>query len=563
MFRAPLWLAAGAGAAAAAWALLAWASARRARVAEALGRLETLRRSSEDPSRPRRAAAVLRVSALALVFAALAGPQWGVELVETRGAARQVVVAVDVSLSMLTPDVKPDRLTRAKAALALLLDQMKGERVGVVAFAGDAQTICPLTSDVDAAKELLSSLQVGDIPTPGTAIGSAIRVASAMIGRYSGEKNVVLLTDGEDHHSDPLAAAKEAAASGVRVFTIGIGTPEGEPIPVEGGGYKKDARGSTIVSRLGEDMLAAAARETGGDYYRTSPGEDEIAAIAAKIKAGRGAEGLAGTAPRWRDRYEWPLALAFLLLLAELALPLLSRLPRRRAANAALALLLVVAASPRARAAGEGLLRDANKRYQEGNYDDALELYGEASGRRPSDPRPVFNAGDALYRLDRDSDAAGAFDSVAARRDAPAPLRSAALYNLGNSLYRGGDYKAAADAYRRSLSLNPADPDARRNLAVALFRQKNPPPPRDKKKDDKKDDKKDQPPDPKKDQNKGGGGEKSGQTKTRPQDALSKDDAERLMRAVADREKAERKQAAPSSAYGRKRTPKPPTEEDW
>jgi len=561
MFRAPLWLAAGAAALGAAWGLFAWAAARRGRFAAALGRGTSPARTAADAAPRRRLANALRLTALALIFTALAGPQWGVDLVETRGSARQVVVAVDVSLSMLTPDVKPDRLERAKASLSLLLDQLKGDRVGVVAFAGDAQVVCPLTSDVDAAKELLAALEVGAVPTPGTAIGGAIRAAVSMIGRYSGDKTLVLLTDGEDHRSDPLGAAQEAAAAGVRVFAVGIGTPEGEPIPVEGGGYKKDAHGATVVSRLGEDVLAQAAKATGGAYYRTSPGEDEIADIVAKIKAGRAAGGLAGTSARWRDRYIWPLSLAFLLILIEMALPLL---PARPAAKAAAALLLALAAAAPARSAPvEGTLRAANKKYADGKYEDALELYGEASGRRPSDPRPVFNAGDALYRLDRDSDAAGAFDSIAARHDAPGALRAAALYNLGNSLYRGGDYAAAAAAYRRALALTPGDADARRNLVVAMKRKKTPPPP---KKKDKKDDpdKKNPPPDPKKDPNKdGGGGGGGSQGKTRPQDSMTREDADRVMRAVAEREKAAQKQAAQAPAYGRRPPPRPPTGEDW
>jgi Ca-activated chloride channel family protein len=528
-----------------------------------LGRAAALSLASEDPAAGRRWAAGLRLAALLLILLALAGPQWGVELVETRGSARQVVVAVDVSLSMSTPDVKPSRLERAKASLSLLLDQMKGDRVGVVAFAGDAQIVCPLTSDVDAAKELLGALEVGAVPTPGTSLGGAIRTAAAMIGRYPGGKNIVLLTDGEDHRSDPLGAAKEAAASGVRIFTVGIGTPEGEPIPLDGGGYKKDARGSTVVSRLGEETLAQIAKTTGGAYARSSPGEDEIADIVAKIKAGNAAKGLAGTSARWRDRYAWPLGLAFLLLLIETALPLL---PTRRAAAAVAVLALLAAASARADAATfEGRLRDANKKYDDGKFEDALESYGDASGLRPADPRPVFNAGDALYRLDRDSDAAGAFNSIAEKRDAPAALRAASLYNLGNARYRAADYGGAADAYRKSLSLAPADPDARRNLVLSLRSKKNPPPKNKKNDPDQKKPPPDQPKDKnqeKNDPSKGGG---SGKTKPRPQDSLTREDADRVMREVAEREKAERKKAAPAAGgLGRKPPPpRPPAEEDW
>lgn len=564
MFGAPLWLALAVPGLAAAWGLLAWGAARRRRAAAALGHEAVLSRVTEDAGTGRRRAAVLRLSALALAFLALAGPRWGVDLVETRGSARQVVVAVDVSLSMRAADAKPSRLERAKASLSLLLDQLKGDRVGVVAFAGDAQVVCPLTSDVDAAKDLLNALDVGAVPVPGTAIGTAIRASSALIGRYPGAKTVVLLTDGEDHGTDPVAAAREAAASGVRLYAIGIGTPEGEPIPLEGGGYKKDKRGGTVVSRLGEKTLADAAAATGGAYYRSSPGEDEVADIVAKVKGGDPARGLAGTATRWRDRYAWPLGLAFLLLLLEMALPLLP-LPRA-AAKTALPLALASLAAAPARALGDGLLRDANRKYRQEKYEEALELYGQAAARRPSDPRPAFNAGDALYRLERTSDAAGAFASVAGRRDVPAPLRAAALYNLGNTLYQNGDYAAAADAYRKALTVEPSDPEARRNLVVALNRRdKKDPPPRKNEKNKTPDPNRPPPPDPKKDQakNQGDQGQGGGPTRARPQDSMTREDAERVMRAVAEREKATRKAAAPQSAYGKRPQARPPTEEDW
>ncbi|HXS99409.1 MAG TPA: VWA domain-containing protein [Elusimicrobiota bacterium] len=583
MFRSPWWLAAAVPILAAAWGLLAWGAARRRRVGAALGRETSLSRSTEDAGARRSWACALRLGAVAAILLALAGPQWGIDLVETRGAARQVVVAVDVSLSMQTPDVSPSRLERAKASLSLLLDQLKGDRVGVVAFAGDAQVICPLTSDVDAAKELLGALEVGAVPTPGTSIGGALRLATAMIGRYPGSKSVVLLTDGEDHKSDPLGAAQEAAASGVRVFTVGIGSPEGEPIPLEGGGYKKDLHGTTVVSRLGEGTLETIAKTAGGAYFRSSPGEDEITDIAARIKEGEGAKGLTGTAARWRDRYAWPLGAAFLLLLIELGLgfapvrrapkpasPASSK-PAAAAVSVSAAALLLFCGSALllfCGAAGaatfEGRLRDANKTYADKDYESALEQYGDASGQRPNDPRPVFNAGDALYRLDRATDAAGAFGSIAVRREAPAALRAAALYNLGNSRYQLGDYAGAAEAYRGALSLSPGDADARRNLVIALNRKKNPPPPKKKNGPNQQDKNNPPPPDQQKDKNQGGGGGGAGPTKTRPQDTLTKDDAERVMRAVAEREKAERKQAPPEAAYGRKPPPpKPPTEEDW
>ena len=559
MFKAPLWLILAVPALAAAWVLSAWAAARRARAADALGKASTLAKITEAAGARRTLSTRLRLSALALLLAALAGPQWGVELVETRASARQVVIAVDVSLSMNAQDIKPSRLDRAKESLSLLLDQLRGERVAVVAFAGEAHVVCPLTHDIEAAKQLLSALEVGAVPTPGTAIGSAIRTGSALIGRFTGAKTLVLLTDGEDHKSDPLGAAREAAASGVKVFAVGIGTADGEPIPIEGGGYKKDAKGSTVISRLAEEPLAQAAQASGGAYFRSSPGMDEIAEIVGRIKSGDSSQGLAGAASRWRNRYAWPLALAFLLICLEMVLPLLpvaATRPRRDAL--VLAAMVLLAAHPSRAATLEGSLREGNRRYDDGKFDEALELYGEASGKKPSDPRPAFNAGAALFRMERDSDSASAFDAVAQRREVPRALRADALYNMGNTRLRAEDYAGAADAYRRALALAPDDEDARRNLILALHHHKNPPPPKQCK------NKKDPSPKPndKDKKNSGGqGGERPNPPRTRPQDSLSREDAERVLRAVADREKTTKNKASPSSALNRRS--KPPTGEDW
>ena len=549
MFRDPRWLAAALVALPAAWGLLRWAEARRRRVSEAMGRgLEPYGRG---------AAAVLRLSGIALLLVALAGPQFGVELVETRSDARQAVIAVDVSLSMLTADVKPNRLERAKAGLSLLIDQLRGERIGVVAFAGEAQTVCPLTQDADAAKQLLGALAVGSVPTPGTAVGGALRTAVAMLGRYPGGKAVILLTDGEDHKSDPLGAAREAAAAGVRVFAVGIGTPDGEPIPGDGGAYHKNAKGATVVSRLDEGVLAQIARETGGAYYRTTPGSDEIADIAKRVGELDAAKGVSGTANLWRNRYAWPAAAAFLLLLLELLWPL-----RTLAKAAALtAAILLAPASPAAAASAEGALRAGNKLYGKGKYEAALERYGTAAARSPKDPRPAFNAGGALYRLEKLEDSTAMYEAVAARKDLPAATRAAALYNLGNARFKGGDLPGAAAAFRGALTLSPGDMEARHNLAVTMQKLKNPPPKsgQDKKKDEpqKPEDKKDKP------QGGGGGGGEQPKSppKTRPEDQLTKEEAERILRAVGEREKQAQQQA--QEGKGRQALGKPPTGEDW
>ncbi|MEK7389982.1 MAG: VWA domain-containing protein [Elusimicrobiota bacterium] len=555
MFRQPWWLAAAVPVLLAAWALSSWACARRRRVGDALGRTATLVRTAAPSASRRGACARLRWASIGLLMISLAGPQFGIELVETRSDARQVVIAIDVSLSMLTADVKPNRLERAKASLSLLIDQLRGERVGVVAFAGSAQIICPLTMDNDAAKELLGAVSIGAVPNPGTAVGAALRTATAMLGRYPGGKAVVLLTDGEDHRSDPQGASKEAAAAGVRVFTVGIGTPEGEPIPGEGGAYHKNAKGTTVVSRLDENMLGHIARETQGAYYRTTPGTDEIADIAKRVKELDAAKGVSGTANLWRNRYRWPAAAAFLLLLIELALPVWRNV-------ATVGALLPLFASPAFSATAESDLRAGNRLYGQGLYEQALERYARAAERRPKDSRATFNSGDALYRMEKAQDAAEIFEDLAKNPNSPPATRSASLYNLGNARYTGGDFAGAAAAYRGALTLTPNDAAARHNLAVAMERLKNPP-----KTQNKKDSKKDDPnkPQDKKEQSKDGrdnnNERKNDPPKSRPQDSLSKDEADRVLRAVDEREKQTQRQAKQSRSA--RSAARPPSGEDW
>ncbi|HAM35631.1 MAG TPA: hypothetical protein DEB40_03610 [Elusimicrobia bacterium] len=554
MFRNPLYLLGMLASAALAGGLFYWAAARRRKLAGLMGNPGTIARLlPPETAARRRLKAAAQTAALALIFIALAGPQWGVELVTTKASVRQVVIAVDVSLSMLAEDVSPNRMEKSKNELSLLLDSLRGNRVGIAAFAGDAGMICPLTSDIDAAKQILGGLSVGSIPTPGTAIGTAVRTAAEALGRYSGGKAVVLLTDGEDHHTDPLGAAAEAAASGIKIYAIGIGTPEGTPLPIkEAGsnaltGYKKDRKGQTVISRLGEKTLMEMAQATGGAYWRASPSADEVADIARQIDALEKSQGVSGTAHQYRNRFLFPLGLAFLLLLGELLIPL-----RRVAAGL---LLLALIPAPARAAGAESDLRAGNKLYEKMRYEEALQRYRRA--QKPGDPRPEFNSADALFRLEDYDLAAQGFLRLAEDPKAPPAMRADAYYNLGNALAGKQDYRGAVAAFRRAVVLNPKDTDARHNLAVALRMLKNPPPPR-KQCNNPKQNQQSKPDDSRK---QGQGGKSQDQQKPpppRPHGQMSKEDAQRIMRSVSEKERPDHKliQQKP------KREP-PQGQEDW
>lgn len=562
MFRNPAWLLGVFALPAAALALYALARRRRKAVAAALGDLATVARLAPPELGARRSArALLRAAGLGLVALALAGPQWGVELLPADSKARSVVVAVDVSASMAAEDVRPSRLDKAKEQLAVLIDALPGDRIGVVAFAGEAALVCPVTSDHEAAKQLLRSLQPGLIPTPGTAIGKAIRTAAASLSRYGGGKAVVVISDGEDHKTDPSGAADEAASQEVRVFGIGVGTPEGGPIPIKDDagnlqGYKKDKKGSTVISKLGEATLADAARRGSGAYYRATASGDEAAAVAEQIRALERGSGGPGGGAAFKNRFLLPLWTAFLLLLAELVVR--ERAGGWKRLRTALTAGAVALAPAAARAAGaEGELRRGNRSYDAGRYEEALDHYEKASRAAPRDPRPAFNAGAALYRLDKHDTASEAFGAVAGAGVPPA-LKAAALYNQGNALFSEQKYKEAVDAYRKSLALSPGDEAARHNLAVALRFLKNPqqqPQQKPKGGQDKK-----QPPQPQKPENGGEGRQKPGEPKTRPRDQLSKEDAERVLRAVGENEKS---RAGKQVQLGKEPPKKSDVEEDW
>jgi Ca-activated chloride channel family protein len=213
----------------------------------------------------------LFILGLLLLSVALARPRWGEKLQLYKGRGIAVVVALDASKSMLATDVKPDRLTRAKTELSALIDELEGNAVGIVSFAGDAYVLCPLTTDLEAAKLFLDIISPDLMPVPGTDFGKAIATATGLFNPSAGTKALVLVTDGEDLGRNTEQAVLAAKEAGVRIYPVAISTPEGAPIPEPGPGgmsYKKDKNGNVIISRMDERKLIMIAQLTGGRFYR-------------------------------------------------------------------------------------------------------------------------------------------------------------------------------------------------------------------------------------------------------------------------------------------------------
>jgi Ca-activated chloride channel family protein len=218
--------------------------------------------------------AILVLLALASLVFGIARPQFGSKLREIKREGVELIIALDVSNSMMAEDIQPNRLERAKQAIARLVDRLVNDKIGLIVFAGDAYTQIPITTDYVSAKLFLNSISTDIVPKQGTAIGSAIKLGMRSFTQQAEpSKALIIITDGENHEDDAVEAAKLAVEKGITVHTIGIGLPQGAPIPVYSGGqktYRKDSDGNTVISKLDETMLRRIAAAGNGVYIRST-----------------------------------------------------------------------------------------------------------------------------------------------------------------------------------------------------------------------------------------------------------------------------------------------------
>jgi len=301
-----------------------WAIRRKKKILERFGDMLLLLKNSPQISFARQGGkAAMLIAGVLFLVVTLSQLQCGTHMEMMKREGIDLIIAIDVSNSMLAEDMKPSRISKARQEVRGIIERLQGDRIGLVAFAGEAFVQCPLTLDYSAAEMFLDVIDVGLIPQQGTAIGSAISKATEAFERHERKHKVlVLLTDGEDHNTDPETAAEEARKQGVKIYTIGIGSPLGEPIPVvdrQGTrvGFKKDRDGEMVVTKLDDMTLQKIALATGGKFYHATPGEmeldkvyDEIAKLEKKELEGK-------LMMQYEDRFQYPLILALLFIIGE------------------------------------------------------------------------------------------------------------------------------------------------------------------------------------------------------------------------------------------------------
>ena len=275
----------------------------------------------------------LLIVALILLIIAVARPQYGQQEKTIKRQGIEVMVALDVSNSMLAEDVAPNRLDRAKQILSKMIDNMVDDKVGLVVFAGDAFTQLPITCDYVSAKMFLNTITPNLIPTQGTAIGAALQTAITSFGPQESDagRAIILITDGENHEDDAIEAAEKAAAQGIKIYTIGIGTPEGAPIEIDGE-FVRDEEGEMVVSKLGEQMLEQIAATTDAAYVRATKQSIGLEEIVKSINAMERTELTTMRYEEYNEQYQYLVGAALLLLLFD-SLILSRRNPRLRKLN--------------------------------------------------------------------------------------------------------------------------------------------------------------------------------------------------------------------------------------
>ena len=501
---------------------------------------ELLSQLMPDVSRWRPAAKFWTLeAALALLIVMIARPQMGTRISHDKRTGIETIIAMDISNSMLAEDVAPSRLDRTKMMVENLVDNFTDDKIGLIVFAGDAFVQLPITSDYVSAKMFLSDIHPSLMATQGTDIATAINMATNSFTQQQGVgKAIIVVTDGEDHEGGALEAAKDAKKKGMRVYVLGVGSPNGAPIPLGNGNYMKDRTGNTVMTKLNEEMCRQVAEAGGGAYIHVDNNSNAQQQLDNELSKLTKKEMQSTIYSDYDEQFQAFGIIALILLIIEICIldrknPLARRINifgrRQRTATV---LLLLFAATAAVAQTDRQYVTSGNKLFRNGQFDQAEVAYRKAIEKNPRNPQAHYNLGNALMAQKKDSAAVQSLQK-STELETSKIRKAMAFHNMGVVCQQHKMYGEAIEAYKSALRLNPKDDATRYNLELCKRQQKNQQNQKNQKQQDKdkkdkngKDKKNDKQKNDKQDQNK------------KKENKMSKENAEQMLNAAMQQEKS-------------------------
>ena len=481
----------------------------------------------------------LLLGALALLIVVLARPQLGTKISHEKRTGIETIICMDISNSMLAEDVTPSRLDRAKMMVENLVDHFTNDKIGLIVFAGEAFVQLPITSDYVSAKMFLSSINPSMLSTQGTDIAAAITMASHSFTQEENiGKAIIVITDGEDHEGGALEAAKEAKERGMNTYVLGVGSPNGAPIPTGTGDYMKDNSGQTVMSALNEDMCRQLADAGSGAYIHVENNSNAQEQLDNELDKLAKKETSSTIYSDYDEQFQAVAIIVLLLLILEVCIleiknPMLKNVSlfKRSKKVVAVAVMLLVAVGMQAQS-DRKMIRQGNKLYRKGNVAEAEVSYRKAVERNERNAQANYNLGNALMGQRKDSLAITQLEKAAKLETNPL-RRAQAYHNMGVICQQHRMFGEAIEAYKEALRNNPTDNETRYNLALCKRQQQEQQQDQNEQNKDNKDNK------DKQDQQKQEQQQKQDEKKQEQQQKqqMSKENAEQLLNAAMQEEK--------------------------
>jgi Ca-activated chloride channel family protein len=481
----------------------------------------------------------LLLGALALLIVVLARPQLGTKISHEKRTGIETIICMDISNSMLAEDVTPSRLDRAKMMVENLVDHFTNDKIGLIVFAGEAFVQLPITSDYVSAKMFLSSINPSMLSTQGTDIAAAITMASHSFTQEENiGKAIIVITDGEDHEGGALEAAKEAKERGMNTYVLGVGSPNGAPIPTGTGDYMKDNSGQTVMSALNEDMCRQLADAGSGAYIHVENNSNAQEQLDNELDKLAKKETSSTIYSDYDEQFQAVAIIVLLLLILEVCIleiknPMLKNVSlfKRSKKVAAVGVMLLVAVGMQAQSDRQ-MIRQGNKLYRKGNVAEAEVSYRKAVERNERNAQANYNLGNALMGQRKDSLAITQLEKAAKLETNPL-RRAQAYHNMGVICQQHRMFGEAIEAYKEALRNNPTDNETRYNLALCKRQQQEQQQDQNQQNKDNKENK------DKQDQQKQDQQQKQDEKKQEQQQKqqMSKENAEQLLNAAMQEEK--------------------------